>query len=251
MSNNSIKYLPKGRPDGAQPIRQTKRPQSVEVLVSEHTRRIAHELDDRHRDWIMIRQKDELAEIEDSSPLDLHPNHAEWLIEYHKLEERYNLAFQRQVALQQRLSALKRDRRLLLRKYSAEQYYVHVDTLKVEWAYTLVLQKRLKQARAWARLTLQNAKARTPVLECENRVAALLAELTTLVYHAFHAEDLNVIRDGLRADNSRLDNAIQAALTESAHYVIEGNQDARLIVDGFLARRWEVEPPVDLSKSGM
>ena len=248
---SEIKYLPKGRPEGAKPIRQEKRPQSVEVLVSEHTRRIAHELDDRHRDWIMARQGDELAEIEDVSPLDLHPNHAEWLIEYHKLEERYNLAFQRQVTLMQRLSALKRDKHLLLRRYSATQYFTHIDTLKVEWAYTLVLQKRLKQARTWARLTLQNSKARTPVLECENKTAVLLAELATLVYHAFHAKDLNVIRDGLHADNSRLDNVIQAALTESAHYVVENNQDARLIVDGFLAQKWELEPPVDLSKSGM
>src|SRR5215204_2991423 len=115
------------------------------ALVSEYTRRIAHELDDLHRDWIIRRRQDDFADL-DVSPLaneGVPLKHLDWLVNYEDSDDRYRTVVERRLLLQHTLGNMRRSRKVDGRFLNRPQFQNHYEALKLELLYCSTLQSRL------------------------------------------------------------------------------------------------------------
>lgn len=117
----------------------------VTVLASEHTRRVAHELDDLHRHWIVNKQKDELADLT-PSPFETPLNHDEWLATWSESDERYIQLVERRQFLEHKLGEMRRTRKVDGFARHKGQFFSHYEVTRLEYFYISTLQSRLKAA---------------------------------------------------------------------------------------------------------
>lgn len=115
----------------------------VTVLASEHTRRVAHELDDLHRHWIVNKQKDELAHLT-PSPFEIPLNHQEWLETWSDSDDRYIQLVERRQYLEHKLGEMRRTRKVDGMARHKGQFFSHYEVTRLEYFYITTLQSRLK-----------------------------------------------------------------------------------------------------------
>lgn len=201
----------------------------VTVLVSEYTRRVAHELDDKHRAWIATRSNDELAKtLEPDVQLSdiLQPNHLSMLTDYGNIENNYRQICEQRRRVENRMAWIRRDKLSLVRRYSADSVAVHMQSMHNELVYIERVQMRLKQVHRWIRAA---ALKNNP-----------LDELMELVYKSLDSGDVGVIRAGLDANDGDLRHRISDAITIEKSKFLQ-REDSYLIVSSFITRQWEIE----------
>lgn len=199
------------------------------VLVSEYTRRIAHELDDKHRDWIITRQRDDLAEsLEPNTQLSdiLQPNHLAMLTDYGNIENNYRQICEHRRRVENRMAWIRRDKANLLRRYSADSVAIHMQAMHNELVYIERVQMRLKQVRRWIRA----AAAKDNPLD----------DVMGLVYKALDAGDIEILRNGLDENGGELRNRITDTIVAEASKFLQ-KENSYLIVSSFIAQQWEIE----------
>ncbi len=237
------RQLPKGKPDGSSPIRQSKRGSAVTAIVSEYSKRVAHELDDKHHKWIMVRRDDSLqyslgSEPEPEPTYLIRPNHVAMLGDYENIEENYQKMTESRRRLEVRLTKENSDKARLINTYSASRFFAHINAIKAELAYVESVQIRLKELRNHVRSVLKDATV-TEQLGLEPSVA-VLGELLGIVQPALSSNDIGVLRQGVHGNNERLRNKI-ANILRRAEQQITTDTDKRVLVDGFIAQQWEIK----------
>ena len=236
------KQLPRGVPDGAQSQRQSKRKSTALALVSDYTKRVAHELDDKHSAWVILRRNDALQysigpEPEPEPMYLIKPNNMAMLSDYDNIEENYQRMLESRRRLEVKLTKANSDKARLIANYSASRFFAHTNTIKAELAYVEMVQRRLKEVRNNIRSVLRDTEMLAR-LDVEPSIAAL-GELMGIVHQALRKNDIQVLRNGLHDNNERLRNIITDILKKAEQEVIS-DTDARVVVDGFIARQWEL-----------
>jgi hypothetical protein len=140
-----IKKLTPGVPEGA--VKQTQHitPKPT-VLVSEYTRRVAHELDNLRGDWLIAVKGSEITVLNDS-PYYMNGgifSHLQWLTDYDNVELRYAAAGDRISAIQQVLNETRTQKTLYGQRYPKSEYHHRRNLLKKEFVYLNRLRARLK-----------------------------------------------------------------------------------------------------------
>ncbi len=123
------------------------------AIVSEYTRRVAHELDDRHNAWVMynrVEKIEQVSELGESLFLEL-PNHESWLTDYENIGAHVAQAAERRAKIQGYLAQFKKfnQRRQYAIQYKVPMWQIdaHVARAKSELAYVTILQTKLREVR--------------------------------------------------------------------------------------------------------
>jgi len=134
------------------------------ALVSEYTRRVAHELDDRHSAWVMynrVEKVEAVAEIS-TSIFEERPDHEKWLTDCEGLNTHLAQATERVLQIQGYLSQFKKpiQRREYAKRYKVSLWQIdaHLARVKSELSYASILQIRLKEAKRANRVHLDEKK---------------------------------------------------------------------------------------------
>jgi len=212
-------------------------------MVSEHTRRIAHELDDKHREWILLRKDDALADALEPEPLLgdlLTPNHLAMLTDYENAEANYMAIREHRRRIENRMVWLKKDKANLLRTYSASDVGTHIYAAHSELVYIEKVQLRLKQVLKATRVLVRSDVIQD-ALGLESSMAAhVLAELFDVVSKAVNANDIEIIRAALAANDNKLWRSIGDVIVRASRD-IAADESNRVLVDSVVAQRWELE----------
>lgn len=204
-----VKVLPRGIPAGNIPNTQRVRDTKVRLTVSDETRRWAHELDQTRSDWLRIKEKDELYEL-NHSPFENPMNHTEWLTDFFNADDRYAAVVERRLWLQQKLSEMKRTRKVDGLARHKKQFLTHQAATRLELTYVQLLQGRMRSTR---KKSLAGAQGRlyqaAPLHEIANEIASdaksgeMLKTLTRLQAEASifinHMKINELVPDELRA----------------------------------------------------
>jgi hypothetical protein len=243
-----VKQLPKGVPQGYQPPRQTPKV-NVRVMVSEYTRRVAHELDTLHRDWIIRRQCDELIDLHESPfanggvPLD----HLDWLVQYESSDDRYRKVVERRMWLQNELGNIRRSRMINGKFLNKPQFLTHYEALKLEWVYCVALQSRLlamqKARKDYVQIglreklkalgdVLRDKRPEDHTLHCLIELRSALSEWLASTDHPDMSERLQCVMDGSQ-------DHIRSLASELVADVPDVGSDEFTVLDSFFARNAE------------
>ena len=134
------------------------------VIASEYTRRVAHELDDRHSAWVMYNRVEKVEAVSEigTSIFEERPDHEKWLTDYENLNTHLMQAAERVLQIQGYLSQFKKpmQRREYAKRYKVPlwQIDVHLARVKSELAYASILQIKLKEVKRASRVHLDEKK---------------------------------------------------------------------------------------------
>lgn len=181
---NVIRYSP-GVPDGYKPQKQRVEPTAT-VLISEWARKAAHELNDRHHNWIEARLKDEFAD-ENLNEAQLRDaiDHTAMLMKWDLIEE-YLPKLERDLSMiYAYISFLQRNKEYVSRrKVGLQQWAAHLLAQQEELAYKTYLQKILKYRRShFVRAVNEKKYQLTDKIKTDLDVVGVIWEVYKAVFH--------------------------------------------------------------------
>ena len=155
---NEVKQLPRGIPQGYTPQRQ-RASESATVLVAEWARKAAHELNDRHHNWIEARSRDEFSE-ENLSESQVREtlDHAALLMRWELIEEYLPKVQRDHDMIYAYISHLRRTKGYVgRRRVTKQQWSAHLLSQQEELAYKVFLLRVLKRRLGEYRYTANSA----------------------------------------------------------------------------------------------
>ena len=239
-----VKKLSPGVPDGATPLTQhvTKCPT---VLVSEYTRRVAHELDNLRGDWLIAVKGSEITVLNDS-PYYMNGgifSHLQWLTDYDNVEARYVAAGDRISSIQQVLNETRTQKTIYGQRYPLHEYHRRRNLLKKEFVYLNRLRARLKIIKH-AKMEAENrSKSATwsdvashyennPMLECMVNMRDAINEYLRELERQFGKENI--------VPPSSLKQSLTEAKRLAKAYARENAPNKYTIIDGIVTNLGEL-----------
>lgn len=239
-----IKKLPPGVPEGATPLTQNVAQKPL-VLVSEYTRRVAHELDNLRGDWLIAIKGSEITAYTDS-PYYMSGgifSHLQWLTDYDNAEMRYAAAGDRISAIQQVLNETRTQKTIYGKRYPVGEYHQIRNRLKKEFVYLNRLRARLKivitakqQAKLRSRSVTWDDVAEhygdNPFLECMVNLRDAISEYLRELEGVFGKENIE--------PSDELKRCMGEVRRLAKSYAREQKPNSYVLVDGIVANLGEL-----------
>jgi len=250
MSDNDTKHLPPGIPKGRLEFKQ-RTEKRVNVLVSEDTRRIAHELDNMRIEWLKFAsgKVSWIRRIAEESPVyfDAVPvNHIEWLTsDDMEISAMLTTAGVRIQQLQQQLTDIRETRSIDGRSISKDNFrrvkneilreYRYLVQLVLQLKHVLLVRKSSNITSAYAPSNVEMAK----IIEDDNAILAALIELREAI-KVYQNELAQKYGEDLPVPHEEFRHAMTKARQLIAYYK-KINMEDYIVANGVVTRKSDVE----------